>query len=108
MYKEVVWLAINSKPNATVNLFNAVTNSKKSRFNTTAQFEIIQESSRNLVSSNNLIFPLGDSVEVVFKKIYGSQYLPSFARNISTSHLNIAKLAMSGEIDWYQNNYRPF
>lgn len=81
---------------------------KKSRFNTTAQFEIIQESSRNLVSSNNLIFLLGDSVEVVFKKIYGSQYLPSFARNISTSHLNIAKLAMSGEIDWYQNNYRPF
>lgn len=108
VYKEVFWLGVDIKPNTTMNLFNSLTNESLDPFNSTAQFDVIYEGARDLTSMASIIIPLGTALESAFKNFYSKQYLPSMVKNITSSQLNPLNLAMSGQMEWNQVDFRPF
>lgn len=108
IYHEAYWLAINVKPNATSNLYQAITSENTTFFNTTDQFQLIYESGRDPTTVPGYILKLGQTVEDAFASFYSKQYLPSMVKNITTSEINLSNTLMSGDMEWDAIDYRPF
>lgn len=108
IYKEVFWLGVDVKPNVTQNLFNALTNKSLASFNSSANFDLVFEGARDLTSMTSVIVPLGLALESAFSEFFSNQYLPSMLKNITASDINPFNLAMSGNMNWSQVDFRPF
>lgn len=110
IYDEKYWIGFNVKPNVTQKLYDSLTDPTAPPFNSSDNFELIYESSRDATNLKSAILPIALALETLFQDFYTEQYLPSFMGNITQQDItfNPVNMAAAGKMLFSENDYRPF
>lgn len=109
IYDEKYWAIVNVRRNATAALVESLTNPDSDLvFNSTALFQYIYESGRDLNNFPTVILDTLKNVEAVYREVYTNNYLPGIIQTLVTpENFNPDKIAAAGRIDFELFDHRP-
>lgn len=112
IYDENYWVALNVKPNITMNMIEALIDPNHAFFNATNYFQIIYESGRDPAHVLPYMVPLVEEVEAKFNQYCMNTYIPSAIKNITLQNdkTNIIwkNVAAMMTMQFEAIDYRPF
>lgn len=112
IYDEKYWVALNVKPNVTMNMIGSFTDKNHGIFNATDYFQIVYESGRDPAHVLKYMVPLVDEMETKFNQYCMDTYIPSAIKNITIqneSTIIIWKNVAAMMTMKFENiDYRPF